>query len=64
MAGTAFVSGAGVTTAGDADDRIIYDTTTGNLYYDADGVGGAVAVQFAWITTIPAGLDASDFEII
>jgi len=36
---TEFVSGAGVTTAGDADDRFIYDTESGKLYYDADGTG-------------------------
>ena len=33
--------------AADADDRIIYDPTTGNLYFDADGSGAGAAVQFA-----------------
>ena len=40
----AFVIG---TSAQYADDRIIYDTATGNLYYDADGNGAGAQVQFA-----------------
>lgn len=35
------------TEAVDADDRIIYDRDSGVLAYDADGVDGAEAVQFA-----------------
>ena len=31
------------------NDRIIYNTTDGALYYDADGQGGADAVQIATI---------------
>ena len=33
--------------AHDSNDRIIYDKTTGALYYDADGTGSKAAVQFA-----------------
>lgn len=33
--------------AEDAADRIIYETTTGRLFFDADGLGGAAAVHFA-----------------
>ena len=52
----AFWSGAGVTAAHDATDRLIYNTTTGALYYDADGTGVTAAVQVALLgsTTHPA----------
>ena len=43
----AFWSGAGVTSAHDATDRFVYDTTSGKLYYDADGQGSVAAVQIA-----------------
>jgi Ca2+-binding RTX toxin-like protein len=33
---------------------VYYDTTTGSLYYDADGLGGDAAVQFATLTTKPS----------
>ena len=56
----AFFAGAA---AHDADDRIIYDGTTGQLLYDADGDGMAAAVQFASLATgLP--LTASDFQVI
>lgn len=50
------------TAAHDATDRIIYNADTGDLYYDADGSGGANAQQFAELT---AGLDLTyaDFYI-
>ena len=62
IAATALRSGAGMTTATSVDHRLIYNTTTGALYYDADGVGGAAAVQFATLTNL-ALLDRSDFQI-
>ena len=65
---TMFVKG---TAALDANDHIIYDQTTGALYYDADGVGGAAQVQFATLVsnatlgTHPgAGLTAADFFVV
>ena len=49
--------------AADADDRIVYNSVTGALLYDADGNGAAAAVQFA---TLHEGLalTASDFQVI
>jgi uncharacterized repeat protein (TIGR02059 family) len=48
LSSNAFWSGAGVTTAHDADDRFIYNTTNGSLYYDADGnASGSAAVLVA-----------------
>jgi serralysin len=52
------------TAAHDADDRIIYDSGSGNLYYDPTGdVTGGDQVLFATLTGNPA-LDAGDFTVI
>jgi Ca2+-binding RTX toxin-like protein len=59
----AFVSGAGQTGALDASDRLIYDSTAGNLYFDPDGTGVKAAVLFATLAGAPA-LGAGDFEIV
>ena len=44
-------------------DRIVYDTTTGKLFYDADGKGGAAGVLFATLTGAP-DITAADFVLI
>ena len=62
MSVDAFWSGAGVSAAHDATDRFIYNTTTGALWYDADGTGATVAVQVAVLTGAPA-LAFGDFLI-
>ena len=58
-----FRSGAGVTTAGDSSDRIIYNTTSGALFYDADGTGTTAAVQIALIGN-QANLTIADLVVI
>lgn len=60
-----FYAAAGAVRAQDAGDRLIYNTTTGVLYYDADGLGGAAAVPIALVgTTTHPGLAAGDFDIV
>jgi serralysin len=49
----------------DATDRIVYNTSTGALYYDADGNGVAGAVQIALIgTATHPSLAYTDIQII
>lgn len=47
---------------GESDERFIYDQTTGDLYFDSDGAGSAVAVLFVTLTGQPT-LAASDIVI-
>jgi Ca2+-binding RTX toxin-like protein len=63
VAANAFIAGAGYTTAEDADDRLIYNTSDGALYYDADGLEGDAAVQFAVLTGHPTLL-STDFLVL
>jgi Ca2+-binding RTX toxin-like protein len=60
LAPGAFVTG---TAAQDADDRIIYDAATGNLYYDADGNGAGAAMLFATLQNHPT-ITAADIAVI
>jgi Ca2+-binding RTX toxin-like protein len=43
--------GANVSAAATSAQRLVYDTTGGHLYYDADGAGGTAAVRFATLGT-------------
>ena len=59
-----FLSGAGVTTATTSTQRIIYDSSSGVVFYDADGSSAGAAVQILnlGVNTHP-NLTASDFQI-
>lgn len=61
-----FYAHSGATKAHDSSDRIIYDTSTGKLYYDDDGnkSGGHAAVQFAALDHPTGTISYSDFDII
>jgi serralysin len=60
LASSAFVLG---TAAQDADDRIIYNQATGELWFDADGNGAGAAVLYATLSGSPAAV-ASDFVVV
>jgi trimeric autotransporter adhesin len=60
LAAEAFVVGAA---AVDGNDRIVYDSTTGALSYDPDGVGGAAQTEFAQLPGALA-LTSSDFVVV
>lgn len=49
--------------AQDADDRIVYDSGNGFLFYDADGSGQVEAVRFARLGA-GLGLSAEDFHVV
>ena len=60
-----FYAAAGAKEAITSDQRVIYDTTSGKLYYDPDGVGGMHAMEFAVVgTSTHPMLAYSDFEIM
>jgi Ca2+-binding RTX toxin-like protein len=58
-----FAAGAGFTSGRDASDRIVYNTSTGNLYYDADGSGGGGAQLIATLQGNPT-IAANDISVI
>lgn len=49
-------------TAQDADDYIVYNTTTGALFYDANGSVAGAGVQFATLSGAP-GITAADIAV-
>ena len=49
--------------AGDAGDRVIFNTSTGQLYYDADGSGGGAPQLIATVQT-GATVAATDIVVI
>ncbi len=63
LAAGAFRSGAGVTSAVAAADRLLYNTTNGALYFDSDGNGASAALQLAILSNRPA-LTNADFLVV
>ena len=59
---THFRAGAHVT-AQDGDDHVLYDTASGNLYYDADGSGFDAAILVASLAGMPA-ITAADILVV
>jgi Ca2+-binding RTX toxin-like protein len=64
LKGGAFFSEAGAHNAHDSNDRVVYDTTSGKLYYDRDGAGGDNAKLFAVLDGSPNDVSAADFLIV
>jgi len=58
-----FFAGAGAKAGQDAEDRIVYNTSTGYLWYDADGSGAGGQQLIAILQGAPA-LAASDLVVI
>jgi hypothetical protein len=59
-----FYAAAGATGGAEADDRVIYDTDAGRLYYDADGSGEGEAQLIAMLFSGGLPLAASDITVI
>lgn len=65
VASDAFCSGADITTAANANDYLIYNTTTGAMYYDRDGSASTyAAVEFAILLNKPIDITAAQFVVI
>lgn len=58
LSGASFHNG---TSAADSSDRIVYDSATGRIFYDADGSGAASAILFA---TVAAGTPLTNADFI
>jgi Ca2+-binding RTX toxin-like protein len=61
---TDFISGTTITDASSAGQHLLYNSSTGFLYYDADGAGGVAGVQVALIgSTTHAALVSTDILV-
>jgi len=63
LAATAFAIGANLTGGLDSSDRLIFDSSHNNLYYDADGSGAGNSLLIAHLNGITT-LSATDILII
>ncbi|GLK78696.1 hypothetical protein [Methylopila turkensis] len=61
LAAGAFNTG---TAATEADDRVIYNAATGQLFFDKDGSGDAGAIHFATLSPNLATLSHLDFVVV
>jgi serralysin len=57
-----FYAAAGATSGQDANDRVIYDTSTGNVYYDPDGSSAEAATLMFTLQGAPT-LAATDIAV-
>jgi Ca2+-binding RTX toxin-like protein len=51
------------TTALNASNRFIYNTITGDLFFDRDGTGTLAAIQIATLSSKPT-ISASDIRVL
>ena len=58
-----FYAAGGASSGHDADDRIVFDITSGNLWYDADGSGAGASLLIATLQGAPA-LAATDIDVV
>jgi Ca2+-binding RTX toxin-like protein len=58
-----FWAASGATSGHDANDRVVYNISTGNLYYDADGSGAGASQLVATFQGNPA-IAATDITVI
>ena len=58
-----FWASAGANSGHDADDRVVYNTSSGQLWYDADGSGAGAAQLIATLQGAPT-LDATNIAIL
>ena len=58
-----FFAAAGATGGQDAEDRLVYDTSSGDLYYDPDGSGSGASLIVATLQSAPL-LSASDIVVV
>jgi serralysin len=63
LAANEFAAGAGFTTGQSAMDYFVYNTSTGDLYYDADGSGAGGSTLLAHLTS-HLSLASNDFLVV